>query len=384
MNEVDEIVAGLEPALLNSLAEDGYQRNRRDDLSMIAAGQHRGGRAGTNPVNAFKGRRPVLVGGIAAATAAAAVAAVVALPGGKAASTHAAAPTVSPTRTAPAPGPSASAPTARAVLLATAAVAASSPAAIGTYWYVSERDFEPAIAVSHGHEKKLRFFGATFAETEESWTGQNQARTIVDENLVFSFASAADKARWVAAGRPPLSSAAGFGPRRPSTSNYPMTMHWGVGSDQFSVAGIRALPSTAKALGTTLANMWAHEQDKEGAVGLPDPTYAEYIAAWADALLTAPSRPGTRAAIYQLLAEQPGLSSAPGVIDPLGRVGIAIGAGGGDYLVIQPSTAELLAYTSHPVRAGAAMAASDGVEVYQRFGWSNRLGVRPEPLRHVN
>ena len=378
MNEVDEVVAGLEPALLNSLAEDGYRRNRHDDLSMIAAGRHRASRGGANPVSAFKGRRLALIGGIAAVGTAAAVAAAVALPGGKAASpTHVAGPAASPTRTAPTPGRSASAPSARAILLASATVAASSPAAIGTYWYVSERDFEPAIAVSHGRQKKPGFFGATFAETEESWTGQNQARTIVDENLVFSFASAADKARWVAAGRPPLSSAAGFGPRGPSTSNYSMTTHWGVGSYQFSLAGIRALPSTEKALGKTLANMWASEPDKQDAVGLPDPTYAEFVAAWADALLTAPSRPGTRAAIYRLLAEQPGLSIAPGVTDPLGRVGVAIGAGGGDYLIIQPGTAELLAYTSHPVRAKSAMAASDGVEVYQRFGWSNELGIRP-------
>jgi hypothetical protein len=109
---------------------------------------------------------------------------------------------------------------------------------------------------------------------------------------------------------------------------------------------------------------------------IPDPPLP-WLLGVARNLLTGPSRPGTRAAIYRLLAAQPGLSSAPGVIDPLGRVGIAIGAGGGDYLIIQPRTAELLAYTSHPVRAGAAMAASDGVEVYERFGWSNRLGVRP-------
>jgi hypothetical protein len=378
MNKVDEVVAGLEPAMLNSLAEDCYRRNRHDDLSMIAAGRHRAGsRARTNPVNAFKRRRPVLVGGIVAVGAAAAVAAVVALPGGKAAPTHAAAPAASPTRTAAASGPSASAPSARAVLLASATVAARSPAAFGTYWYVSERDFEPSIAVSHGGKKNLSFFGASYAETEESWTGQNQARTIVDESLAFSFASAADRARWVAAGKPPLSSAAGFGPRGPATSDYSMTLHWGVDNYQFSLAGIRALPSTAKALSETLRNMWAHEPDKEDAVGLTDPTYAEYVAAWADALLTAPSRPGTRAAIYRLLAEQPGLSITPGVTDPLGRVGIAIGAGGGDYLIIQPGTAELLAYTSHPVRADSAMPASDGVEVYQHFGWSNQLGVRP-------
>jgi hypothetical protein len=378
MNEVDEVVAGLEPALLNSLAEDGYRRNRRDDLSMIAAGQHRASRAGTRRVNAAKGRRPVLVGGITAVGAAAAVAAAVAFPGGKAASpTHAALPAASPTRAAPTPGPSAPAPTARAVLLASATVAARSPAAFGTYWYARERDFEPSVALSVGGKKKLGLFGATFAETEESWTGQNQARTIVDENLVFSFASAADRARWVSAGRPPLSSAAGFGPRGTVTSNYSMTVHWGVGSYQFSLAGIRTLPSTAKALGKALANMWAHEPDKEGAVGLPNPTYAEYLAAWADTLLTAPSLPGTRAAIYRLLAEQPGLSIAAGVTDPLGRVGVAIGDGGGDYLIIQPGTAELLAYTSHPVRADSAIPASGGVEVYELFGWSDQLGGRP-------
>jgi hypothetical protein len=203
---------------------------------MIAGGRHRAGsRARTNSVNAFRGRRPVLVGGIVAVGAAAAVAAVVALPGGKAAPTHAAAPAASPTRTAaasgPASGPSASAPSARAVLLASATVAARSPAA-------------------------------------------------------------------------------GFGPRRPATSDYSMTPHWGVDNYQFSLAGIRALPSTAKALSETLRNMRAHEPDKEDAVGLPDPTYTEYVAAWADALLTAPSRPGTRAAIYRLVepARSPALN----------------------------------------------------------------------------
>jgi hypothetical protein len=379
MNEVDEVVAGLEPAMLNSLAEDGYRRNRRDDLSMIAAGQHRASsRARTNSLKAFKGRRPVLVGGIAAVGTAAAVAAGVAFPGGKTQSPiHVAASAASPTRTAPSPGPSVSTPSARAVLLASATVAARSPATSGTYWYVRERDFETAIARVVGPKRKLSFFGATYAETEESWASQNQVRTIVDENLVFSFASAADRARWVAAGKPPLSSAAGLGPSGPVTSNDSMTTHWGVGNYQFSLAGIRTLPTTANALGKTLRNMWAHEPDKEGAVGFPDPTYAQYLVAWADSLLTAPSLPGTRAAIYRLLAEEPGLSIVPGVTDPLGRVGVAIGDGGGDYLIIQPSTAELLAYTSHSVRAKSAMAASDGVSVYELFGWSKQLGVRP-------
>ena len=94
-------------------------------------------------------------------------------------------------------------------------------------------------------------------------------------------------------------------------------------------------------------------------------------------MLTAPSRPGTGAAIYQLLAKEPGLRIVPGVTDPLGRVGVAIGDGGGDSLIIQPSTAKLLAYTSNPVRAKSAIPAAGGVEVYELSGWASQLGVAP-------
>jgi hypothetical protein len=59
---------------------------------------------------------------------------------------------------------------------------------------VKERDFEPTVL---RYARKIRpkgksarkdpESGASFAATEESWTGASRTQTIVNENLVFSF-----------------------------------------------------------------------------------------------------------------------------------------------------------------------------------------------------
>ena len=92
-------------------------------------------------------------------------------------------------------------------------IASHAPATTGTYWYVSDRSWEPTVAINRkiaasdlknlkkvknpkerGALKDLEQFGAIYAATEESWTGQSRARTIVNENLAFSFTSAAGEA----------------------------------------------------------------------------------------------------------------------------------------------------------------------------------------------
>lgn len=367
MDKLDSVVAGLQPASLERLAEEGYARNRHDDLAKMAAERRPAGDAGAGRMRPRANRWPVLAGGAAAVGTAAAVAVTLTLPAGRPAP---------PGMSGASPDKSAAQTTA-SVLLTTATVAARSPAGAGAYWYVRERDYQRAVARGKDKKAKARFFGATVAATEESWTGQRRARMIVNEDLAFTFASAADKARWVAAGRPALSTPAGIGVTKPVTSDYSITLHWGVGGHQLSVAGFRKLPVTAGELGKLLREWWATEPDKAGAVGFENPTYAQYLVQWADALLTGPARPGTRAAIYRLLAAQPGLKLIPAVTDPLGRKGFAVGDGGGDYLVIQPATARLLAYASHPVRAGSVMSASEGLEVYEASGWAVKLGVVP-------
>jgi hypothetical protein len=288
---------------------------------------------------------------------------------------------------------------ARSFLLASAVKAASAPAATGAYWYVRERDFEPTgSSTKTGRElRRLKsgsvtktpamklWFGAIYAETQETWTGQTRSRTIVDEDLRFSFASAADKAKWEAAGKPPLASAAGFGNSGPLTSNYAFGYgkNLGVGV-HLTLAGFRRLPTTAAALGTTLHRMWNSipGQDKAGVLGLPHPDFYGYLFAWATSVLGGPATPGTRAAMYQLLAQQPGITIVRSVTDPLGRTGVAVadaeGYGGRDYMVIDPQTAQLLAYTTYPVHPNSTIPTTGGgTEANVATGWTNQIGVPP-------
>jgi hypothetical protein len=138
---------------------------------------------------------------------------------------------------------------------------------------------------------------------------------------------------------------------------------------------MQQLPVTAPALGRLLQKMWNGQPDKAAAVGLPHPTFGQYLVGWADMLLTGPARPGTRAAIYQLLAGQHGIMVVDKVTDPLGRAGNAIGDGAGDYLLIDPATAQLLAYTTIPVHPHTRIASTGSIEVYEVIGWTSQLGV---------
>jgi hypothetical protein len=55
--------------------------------------------------------------------------------------------------------------------------------------------------------------------------------------------------------------------------------------------------------------------------------------------------------------------------------GTAIGDGAGNYLIINPATATVLAQTTYPVRQGRAVpATAAGTEAYESMGWTSRLG----------
>jgi hypothetical protein len=358
-----QVVADLEPAMLSQLADDSYARRRTYDLTRAIAGKGvraqpgHGRRRGSRAAGS-RSRLALPVAGAAIAVAVAVAAVLVAArPAG-----------------GPAPSPAAAL-SARGFLLTSAEAASRAPATAGTYWYIRERDFEPTATGSKGLGAA---FGASYAETQETWAGPSRVRTIVDEKLSFSFASAADKARWQAAGSPKLASAAGFGYTAPVTSNYRMSTHWGVGKYQLTMRAMQRLPITAPALGRLLHKMWNGQPGKAAALGLPHPTFGQYLVGWADMLLTGPARPGTRAAIYQLLAGQHGITIVDKVTDPLGRAGNAIGDGAGDYLLIDPATAQLLAYTTIPVHPHTQIASTGSIEVYEVIGWTSQFGV-PAP-----
>ena len=387
MNQTDEmrLVTDLEPAMLNRLAEDGYARHRDGDLARaVAEGPARGKQSRHSPAGGRR-RRALLTGGVAVTAAAAAAFAVVVAAQAPATRPH----TPSSAASSPA-GPSPVTTSARGFLLMSALRAADGPAGSGTYWYVRERDFVPTEAGSKepgnappepGARKKIAppaktAFGARLAYTEQSWMGENRARTITNEEVAISFASPADEAAWKAAGEPPLFTAYGFSDK-PVTSDYHMSFHWGVGSAQFGWADLRRLTS-APALDAALRRMWNREPDKAGQFGTT--SYSQYIFQWAGQLLTGPVQPAIRAATYRLLAAQPGLITVGTVTDPDGRSGVAVSDGAGDFLIINSATAEAMAYGTGTLRHGEVITAGSvsGIEVYQDMGWTTQLGVPPQ------
>jgi hypothetical protein len=366
-----KFVADLKPSTFNQLAQEGYVRRRHDDLARVvaeAAGHAPAKQGRHNQFRLVQGHRrwPLLLTGGVAVTAAAAITAL----------TFAGASPNSPTPAHPTAGVPHTTLDARTTLLSSAAIAEHGSAATGAYWYVRERDFEPTAPIT-----KNATFGASYAATEESWYGPSRGRTITNEDLKFSFASAADEAKWKAAGEPALATPGGkFGSVKPYTSNYDMSFHWGVGKVMFTFNGVQKLPTTAATLGKLLQRAWNSEPDKAAVVGFPHPSYGQYLFTWAGAILTGPTTPGTRAAIYQLLAGQSGIKVLKGVTDPLGRTGIAVGDGAGDYLVIDPGTAKVLAATTYPLRSFTKIPSSfGGTEVTEAEGWTNQLGAPAQP-----
>ena len=372
IEDPQRVVADLRPASFDQQAEEGYRRRRSVDLARVLGQQ---GTVRPHTRRLAVSRPPVLLGAVAGlAAAAVAAAVVVALP-----SPHARQPAGAPAGNSPG-----SADGSQAILLTAAHTAASRPAATGTYWYVKERDFEPTAPSVKGPRPKGKpaakspDYGAAFAATEETWTSATRTRTVVNEGLVFNFASAADKAKWQAAGSPPLASQGGTpGLTGPVTSNYAFGGYsTNIGAIKVSLATARKLPTTPGKLDAMLRHAWQSLTlaQQQATVGQPKPTYAEYVFQEAAALLTGPVTPGTRGAVYELLAKEPGLTTAIKVTDPLGRVGIAIGSDSENFLVISPVTAEVLDQTSYPVSPGATIPATGyGTEAYLSLSWTNQL-----------
>jgi hypothetical protein len=386
MTDPLQIVADLKPARLDQMAEDAYARRRATDLARALRDE------GASPLRAG-GRRPSrrwpLLTGAGVLSAAATVTAI-ALTGALAG------PATGPARpgggssgaTAPASGTATL--DARTFLLASANVASQAPIGTGSYWYVKERDFQPTWQAPQraalpprkkkGAAKPVipgQGSAVYYAATEESWTGQAKARTIVNEDLQFLFRSPADKARWLAQGQPKLfNPTGGYGYNGTRTSDYNETFYFGYGVHRLSVDQARKLPGTEATLSRLLTRWWNSEPDKQGAVGSVHPNFGQYVFTWAGALLGGPASQATKAALYRLLAAQPGIQVTAGVTDPVGRTGVAIGDGTGTFLLIDPGTAALLATTTAQVHAGLKIAAtSGGTEAIIKEGWTTSLGA---------
>ncbi|WP_235037088.1 hypothetical protein [Actinomadura sp. K4S16] len=97
----------------------------------------------------------------------------------------------------------------------------------------------------------------------------------------------------------------------------------------------------------------------------------------------APTTPGTRAALYRILADYPSVHVTGRTSDRKGRPGVAITAQNPDgvieRLVIDPATARLLDHETRPGnRPGTPGAhAVSGHGATERQGWVNKIGDIP-------
>ncbi|WP_344282256.1 hypothetical protein, partial [Actinomadura napierensis] len=283
---------------------------------------------------------------------------------------------------------------ARTFLLASAKTAERAPAVPGRYWYTNEVTFEyhakseadalrklrekasaargansPAPAATDGD--KAPPFAYTLVTGQESWlsrTGHDRSRTITGIGARTSFPTAADKAAWRRAGSPDLLSRYGHG----GVNNYDEPLRYQIGDVQVTTADLLKLPVTADALGAEMRRRHEADKRKRSDVG----SFADYLWWTAQDLLAGPITPGTKAALYRLLADQPGIRSEGAATDRLGRKGVAVSRAEGTghrRLVIDPKTAELLAdeYFRGP---GDTPSLS---MTYKAMGWTGSLGARP-------
>ncbi|TDC90631.1 CU044_5270 family protein [Actinomadura sp. 7K507] len=353
MKDPDTIVRALRPAALDELADDAHAGRRDADLARA--------------MNAAAGRRPrprprrvgLLVAGVAAAACAAAGLAVVS--GGDGAA---------PGGTTTARGPV----DARTFLLASAKTAERSPAKVGRYWYnkiltQEVTDWKSAELSGNNRAEKVPYM-FRLSRGEESWHARAPdapSRTITGIDARVTFPTKEDEAAWRRAGSEPLVPP---GMREPTVNNYDMPFHYGIGNGRITMPELRKLPVDAKRLKAELRRR--HTADAREIGEEFSGNFTEYVFSTASDLLAGPLTPGTKAAMYRMLADLPGVKSEGRVTDPLGRPGVAVSMDGsnldGDYhstLIVDPRTAEVLVYEG------------GFTYVHQEMGWVNELGARP-------
>jgi hypothetical protein len=373
MNDRDSLSELLTTLRPDALTEDAYQRHRSDDLA----------RAFQTPRTAHHARRfrmsqrrPLyLIAGTAVAGLAAAAIIVPQLaPGSPPPGQAAGRETVSAGNGRGTPGTSTGPQTVntRTVLLAVAKVAAEEPIGAGQVWYsrvrttqlvqvdpdtyttalkmlLDERtarreELKGKPAELKAYEKeftkkaaKLKStqlsYEATKAETTETWRSLKgtASRVISNQDVKIAFTSPEDEAKWKRSGSPQLS-----GDDKPRTAEEKGTPSSGADSGAERIVSI-VNPSM------TWSNLSKLPKDKEGLKAKLTALYAEspakrdgddfagYLSSTAWDLLIAPIAPGTRSAMFQVLADSAsGLRSQAGMTDGLGRTGVALDTLGPD------------------------------------------------------
>ncbi|GII29345.1 CU044_5270 family protein [Planotetraspora mira] len=376
----DRMVTRLRPAQLDDLTDDAYRRRRSADLA--SAFETPRPPLQTRRITLSQRRPLFLIAGTAVAGLAAAAIIVPGMVSGDAVSGNGR----STTPVAAAPSPSATRLDAHSILLAAAATAAREPTTTGRYWYTLERETSRVDRIvtksGSGKSPKVRMlpFTASVSTSQESWSARSpkdRSRTITGIDFATAFDSPADEAKWKELGAPPLTLHTG-GSTKPRVNNYDMALNFMIGQQQLSMAELAKLPTTKDGLEKELKHRYQADVN--------DPKYPlkgsflQYVWSTAQDLLAGPVTPGTRAALYRVLADQPGLTVAGEVKDPFGRSGMAIEMtvkGNPEResfrLIVDPDTGRLLAYQAAFGEGSKPLLTM----AYKSMGWTNSLGARP-------
>ncbi len=363
MNEHDplkELISTLRP---DGFTEDAYERRRSADLARAMRSPRT-----SHHSRRFSMSRPLFVMAGTAAVAGLA-AAVIVVPqvisdGSPAGRSPATGSVAAPDTAASAGKGSASAAAAprsantRAVLLAAAKVAAKEPLGGGDFWYQRVRtgalattaegeyyaklkilfkefertkndpDATPAeieaakktLEEKVGKLKKAKLpYWVNFAETTETWRSLRggKGREVSNQEPEVSFATPEDEAKWRRAGSPVIQENADKGPKtKEGDPGYLLS----IGNPGLNWSSIRRLPEDKQGLKAKLLELYRVSDAKKQGESL-----ARYLWSTGADLLVAPITPGTRAALYQVLADSAsGLKSHSGVVDALGRTGISL------------------------------------------------------------
>ncbi|WP_431961535.1 CU044_5270 family protein [Actinacidiphila sp. bgisy160] len=215
--------------------------------------------------------------------------------------------------------------------LLSAAENAQASVAEGTYWQTTTRSQNVDVAGEEGH-----LFAVRHTSTDEWSVGVRPGTgslMVSGLDSVTEPLTAADEARWHAAGSPrtvPVevgnktgtgTIAYTMGTGRPTVLRTNVDDKiYAVGPHNASYKDLRALPSTSGALRHYLERLYA--QDNGADTGSGD--RGAWILRQAGNLVTMPVKPAVRAAAYRVMADLPGVRVTGHVTDPLGRVGVGV------------------------------------------------------------
>ncbi|MFI7128632.1 CU044_5270 family protein [Nonomuraea sp. NPDC050153] len=381
----DRLFAELKPDGLDELAEDGYRRRRSADLA----------RAFATPRVRRRTRRPFL---LVVTTAAAGLAAATVVVASREAPDTRIQPAVATTPLS-----------ARSFLLAAASTAQREPAGSGRYWYVRERTFAKVRNVPGEYVAKLNAlreaqkdveaglkgaperlaaakkefdrkvtelksgesknaelpYTAFAADTRETWRPMKAGETgrnVGNQDVEVTFGSPQDEAGWRAAGSPELVE------KKPTTYDDTERI-LSIDNPSLNLRNIADLPTDQDALRRRLDDLWKRSPnsartDKTG-----------YLWQTGVDLMTAPLTPGTRSALFRVLADQPVMTLEGRTSDALGRTGVALSAPAAHVLtvrlIVDEQSAELLQYELAEKGKPLLRVA------LEEMGWSDQLGKRP-------